>query len=766
MEGSDEVLCSRCKKKIAVIYVTKMEGEKQTNEGLCMSCAKDLGIKPVDDMLQQMGLDPHMIEEGMNELMESNPELAQQLEQIPDGTAPNFDFIHRIFAKSGFEQEDGPGEEKSTQTGQRPPKEKQEKQEKQKKRKALESYGINLNQKAQNGLIDRVVGREKEIMRVIQILNRRTKNNPVLLGSPGVGKTAIAEGLALRIVEQNVPAKLLGYEVYLVDFAALVAGTQFRGQFEARLKNLLDEAKALGNIILVIDEVHNITGAGEAEGAMNAANILKPSLARGEIQVIGATTLEEYRKYIEKDSALERRFQPVMVDEPSIEDSIEILKGIKGYYESYHKVSISDDIIRSAVILSEQYIHDRFLPDKAIDIIDESASKVNLKNNGLIELAEIRHALSQVQEEKESAISSDSIEDYQKAASLKIKECRLLEQIAALEKTCCAIPVTIEDVADVIEQWSKIPVARVTESDSDRLLHLEERLHKRIVGQEKAVDTVSRAIRRRRVGLSLTKRPVSFIFAGPTGVGKTELVKAISANIFGSEEALIRLDMSEYMEKHAVSKIIGSPPGYVGYDDAGQLTEKVRRNPYSVILLDEIEKAHSDVLNILLQILDDGRITDSHGKTVYFHNTIIVMTTNAGSDLKSGVMGFAGIGEIVSKYEKTLRDLMRPEFLNRIDEIVEFLPLTSSELMEVTMLMLGELEGGLLEQNIKMTITDSAKKWLLQKGFDPKYGARPLRRTIARYIEDKAAEMFLRGSLKPGDVLKVDAGAEDLILTV
>ena len=627
-----------------------------------------------------------------------------------------------------------------------------------KKRKNLETYGTNLTAKAKEGKVDRVIGRTNEINRVIQILNRRNKNNPILLGEPGVGKTAIAEGLAMKIVEKQVPEKLHGTEVYLIDFAALVAGTQFRGQFEARLKALIEETKKLGNIILVIDEVHNIVGAGDAEGAMNAANILKPSLARGEIQVIGATTIEEYRKFIEKDSALERRFQPVMVDEPTIEDSIEILKGIKGYYEEYHKVSISDEVIENAVRLSERYIHDRFLPDKAIDVIDEAASKVNLENTELLELFDIKDKLKQIQEDKENAVQTDSIEDYQKAANLKIEECQLEEKIAELEKTCYHKPVSVEDIAQVVESWTKIPVKSLTRVDSAKLINLEEKLHERVIGQNKAIDLIARAVRRKRADISLSKRPVSFIFVGPTGVGKTELVKALAENMFGSEEALIRLDMSEYMEKHSVSKLIGSPPGYVGYDEAGQLTEKVRRNPYSIILMDEIEKAHEDVFNTLLQVLDDGRITDSHGRTVNFENTVIIMTSNAGSNLKTGLVGFGGLENSGSRYDKALKEFFRPEFLNRVDEIVEFLPLTKEELLSIVSLQLKELEKGLAAKKITLSVSEEAKALVLEKGYEPAYGARPLRRTITRYIEDKVAELVIGGKVKSSVVVGAENG--------
>jgi len=613
--------------------------------------------------------------------------------------------------------------------------------------------------------IDRIIGRQAEIDRVIQILNRRTKNNPVLVGEPGVGKTAIAEGLAVKIANHQVPAKLLNSEVYLLDMTSIVAGTQFRGQFESRMKGIIEEAKALGNIILVIDELHNIMGAGEAEGAMNAANILKPALSRGEIQVIGATTLNEYRKYIEKDSALERRFQPVMVDEPSVEETIEILKGIKDYYENYHKVKISDEVIKAAVILAERYITDRFLPDKAIDVIDEAGSMVNLKNVTLVELDLLKEELKKVQEEKEFAVSADSIEDYQKAADLKVRECKLIEKIKSIEEKSKEIELTIDDVAQVIESWAKIPVQKLTEIEAQKLLNLEERLHKRVIGQNQAVSSISKAIRRSRSGFRKKKRPASFIFVGPTGVGKTELVKALAEELFGSEDALIRLDMSEYMEKHTVSKLIGSPPGYVGYDDGGQLTEKVRRKPYSIILLDEIEKAHPDVFNMLLQILEDGRLTDSHGKVVSFENTILVMTSNAGTSLKSSGIGFGNDGyqAMENRVQEVLKETFRPEFLNRIDEIIIFTELSKDELKQIIDIMLNEILEEVKAKDMKITISDAAKEFILEKGYDPKYGARPLRRTIQKFIEDNLAEQYLRGTIKEGSSIVIDVENGEIV---
>lgn len=643
---------------------------------------------------------------------------------------------------------------------------KTEKVPKAKKRNFLDTYGTNLTEKARTNKLDAVIGRDKEIQRIVQILNRRSKNNPCLIGEPGVGKTAIAQGLALKIANQKVPPKLLNKEVYLLDMTSIIAGTQFRGQFESRMKGIIDECKAYGNIILVIDEIHNIIGAGDAENSMNAANILKPSLSNGDIQLIGTTTLKEYRKYIEKDSALERRFQPVLVEEPSIEDSIEILKGIKKYYEDFHKVKISNDVIEKTVIMSEKYIHDRFLPDKAIDVLDEACSRINLNNKELYQLELLKNELAKVQEEKNEAVSTDSIEDYQKAADLKTKECNLLEQIEKLTNKMTVKSLTVQNIAEVIEHTTKIPVKKITEAETQKLLNLENNLHKRIIGQNVAVEAVARAIRRNRAGLQSTKRPPSFIFVGPTGVGKTELAKSLAYEMFGSEDSIIRVDMSEYMESHSTSKLIGSPPGYVGYDDAGQLTEKVKRKPYSIILLDEIEKAHPDVFNILLQILDDGKLTDSQGNTVSFQNTIIIMTSNAGSNLNNNSIGFGKQTIDNSKIQSSLREIFRPEFLNRVDEIIVFEMLNSNELLQIIDLMLNLTAQSLKDKDIAFSVSEDAKKFILEKGTDLKYGARPLRRTIQRYIEDEISDMILRGDVSAGQIIYIDLNTDVLTFEV
>lgn len=781
MMGDDNMMmCSICKENIAVVFITKILDGKQTQEGLCFSCARKQGIQPIKQIIEQTGIS----EEEMEDL---NKQMGSLFEDIninnlngvaPDPGANNSNPFLNLFNKALFKSNEASGSKgneskEATEEGSlRGDKEsknntrtKTQEKKPPKKKKYLDTYGTNLNDKAKEGKIDRVVGRQKEIDRVIQILNRRNKNNPVLIGEPGVGKTAIAEGLAVRITEKKVPAKLFNTEVYLLDLTSIVAGTQFRGQFESRMKGIIEETKNLGNIILVIDELHNIMGAGEAEGAMNAGNILKPALAKGEIQVIGATTLNEYRKHIEKDSALERRFQPVIVDEPSVEETIEILRGIKDYYESYHRVKIPDEVIRAAVTMAERYITDRFLPDKAIDVIDEAGSRANINNVSLIEYDALKEELRKVQEEKESAISADSIEEYQKAADLKVRECKLIEKINEIEQKNKALEITIDDVAHVIEAWTKIPVQRLTEIEAKKLLNLEERLHNRIVGQKLAVTSVAKAIRRNRADFKRKKRPTSFIFVGPTGVGKTELVKALAVELFESEDALIRLDMSEYMEKHTVSKMIGAPPGYVGYDDGGQLTEKVRRKPYSVILMDEIEKAHPDVFNMLLQILEDGRVTDSHGRTVSFENTVIIMTSNAGTSLKSHGIGFANDNFIAleNKVKEVMKEIFRPEFLNRIDEIIVFNELTRDELRQIVNLMLKEVVEEVELKGITIEVTDAVQEYILKIGYDQKYGARPLRRTIQKYIEDELVEGYLKGEYKEESHILIDADSEGLI---
>ena len=765
------MLCSMCKKNTAVIFINKQGADgKAEVEGLCYECAKKKGINPIDTMAKQANLSDKDIQDLSNKLDTMFKNLSDNMADIDED-----ELSEMINGESEIEGAQGVplgsifsglfgikqnGDESSNYSSGGTQKVK-EKTKPNKKRKALDTYGTNLTVKAKNNQIDRVIGRDKEIERMIQILNRRSKNNPCLIGEPGVGKTAIAQGLALRIASGSVPAKLLNKEVYLLDMTAVIAGTQFRGQFEARMKAIIDECRNDGNIILVIDEIHNIIGAGDAEHSMNAANILKPSLANGELQMIGTTTLKEYRKYIEKDTALERRFQPIIVEEPSVEDAISILQGIKQYYEDYHHVRISNDIVRQIVNMSEKYIHDRFLPDKAIDILDEACSKINLNDKDLYDLEVLNNQLKEVQTQKEEAAQADSTEDYQKAAELKTQECSLLEQIDNLKKRMQPKDLTTQDIANVIESWTKIPVNKITEEETKKLLNLEDNLHKRIIGQNEAVEAVSRAIRRNRVGLKSTKRPPSFIFVGPTGVGKTELAKALAYEMFGSEKSIIRFDMSEYMESNSTAKLIGAPPGYVGYDDAGQLTERVKRNPYSIILLDEIEKAHNDVFNILLQVLDDGRLTDAQGNTVSFENTIIIMTSNAGSNLNTNSIGFGGTSEASkNRMLGALKDLFRPEFLNRVDEIVAFDSLTSEQLLQIVDLMVSDTQKVLNDRNIGLMLTDEAKKYVLTKGTDLKYGARPLRRAIQRYVEDELSDMILKSELTNGKKVLVDYDKE------
>ncbi|MEI6602060.1 MAG: AAA family ATPase [Clostridia bacterium] len=785
------MICSRCNQNDAVVFVTKIEDGKQSQDGLCLNCASEMGMQPLNNLFSQSGMSPEDIQ-ALNDQMGSlfqdlqngnlkfedliaaggqfgeMPKLPSDAEDADEESDDGFDADEddgegdsqtRMLATSSTGDSNLLDPSKNPFTKERT---KEKEHDKPKKKKFLDTFGTNINRKAMDGKIDRIIGRTEEIQRVVQILNRRAKNNPCLIGEPGVGKTAIAEGLAVKIVQHQVPAKLADKEVYLLDMTSVVAGTQFRGQFEARMKGILDEARAFGNIILVIDEIHNIIGAGDAEGSMNAANILKPSLARGEIQIIGATTLDEYRKHIEKDSALERRFQPVIVDEPSVADTIEILKGIKDYYEDYHRVKISDFVIQTAVEMSERYISDRFLPDKAIDVIDEAGSRINLRNEKLVDLSKHKAEIQEIRAEIDASVAESDTHDYQHVADLKVRECKLAETIAALEDKTNDPQLSVEDIASVIEAWTKIPVQRITEVEAEKLINLEDRLKLRVIGQDEAIRLLSRTIRRSRAGFKKRKKPASFIFTGPTGVGKTELVRALAADLFETEEAIIRLDMSEYMEKHTVSKLIGSPPGYVGYDDGGQLTEKVRRKPYSVILLDEIEKAHAEVFNILLQILDEGRLSDSHGRVVNFENTIIIMTSNAGAHIKQGAVGFKSdlSKSMKEKEQDVLKDTFRPEFLNRIDEIVVFSNLEMPELRKIVKLMLTEVINEALEKQITLSFDEEAISLILKKGYDQKYGARPMRRVIQSQIEDELSEMFLKGQMKPGSKISVSVAEE------
>ena len=839
-------LCSRCHKNVAVIFIQKMEGGTTKSEGLCLKCAKEMGIKPVEDMMQKMGISDEDLEGLTNEMMSAfgGAEGMEGLvpaedgdEEEDEGKTATFPFLNKLFGSAQSPQAQPPEREQPRQGDS-----KDKKGDKPAKRKFLENYCISLTQKAADGKLDRIIGRDEEIQRTIQILNRRQKNNPCLIGEPGVGKTAIAEGLAQKIYQRDVPYKLLDKEVYLLDLTALVAGTQFRGQFESRMKGLIEEIKKLGNIILVIDEVHNIVGAGDAEGSMNAANILKPALSRGEIQVIGATTLTEYRKYIEKDSALERRFQPVMVEEPSIEDSVKIIQGIAPYYEKFHFVSISPEMCRLAVTMSERYITDRFLPDKAIDLIDEACSDVNLHNKTLAREVEVkkeidslekererlmveandrdykrqtalknneqrqteirrelnkltaehdslmgnpattealganeqrqtnfRRELGSLAEEREKLLSDEgSSKDYENLAAIKSREIQLQDELGKLEAQS-APPLTVEHLAHVIELWTKIPASQIQEAEYERLARLEDRLKEHIIGQDEAVHAVATAVRRGRVGIASKRKPVSFIFVGSTGVGKTELVKRLAMDMFHSPESLIRLDMSEFMEKFAVSRIIGSPPGYVGYDEAGQLTEKVRRKPYCVILFDEIEKAHPDVLNILLQILDDGHITDAQGRNVNFENTIIVMTSNAGSDARTsaGSVGFGRTADEQGRERamKALEGFLRPEFINRVDEIVYFNKLTEDNFKAIASIMLGELRDNLKERGITFTWDEALLDHLVKQSFSATYGARNLRRQIQKDLEDGIATKLIDSYLQPLHSIHASADGDSVVLT-
>ena len=757
-------LCSRCKKNVAVVYISRMENGQTVNEGLCLKCARDLGLPQVEDMMKRMGISDEELDTLNSEMLQALNGV-ENIEDLPAGEDPGeedegktatFPFLNRLFGNAA------PGG--SAPEAGEPPHTEREKDPRKgdKKRKFLEGYCQNLTGKAREGKLDPVIGRAEEIERVVQILNRRQKNNPCLIGEPGVGKTAIAEGLAQRIVKGDVPYKLRDKEVYLLDLTALVAGTQFRGQFEQRMKGLIDEVKRLGNIILMIDEIHNIAGAGDAEGSMNAANILKPALSRGEIQVIGATTFNEYRKFIEKDTALERRFQPVTVNEPSIEDSIAILKGIAPYYERYHGVKIPEGMLRQAVLLSERYITDRFLPDKAIDLIDEACSDLNLKDKGISRRMEIQRELEDYEKERTMLEEKEEKEeaDYARMAELKSRELQLNAELQAL----CAQgdpQLSMENLAHVIELWTKIPASRIREQEFQRLSQLEQRLKSHIIGQDQAVAAVAAAVRRSRVGISPKHKPVSFIFVGSTGVGKTELVKQLAEDLFNSPDALIRLDMSEFMEKHSVSRIVGSPPGYVGYDEAGQLTEKIRRKPYAVILFDEIEKAHPDVLNVLLQILDDGEITDAHGRKVNFENTVIVMTSNAGSSTKEGTVGF---GRTVSEQDrekamKALEQFLRPEFINRVDEVICFNRLTEENFKGIAAIMLKELQDSLRDKGITFTYEPSLVDYLTEKSYSITYGARNLRRCIQKDLEDPMATHIIESYESP--ITQIRARAQD-----
>ena len=767
-------LCSKCKKNVAVVFISRMnEKNEMVNEGLCLQCAAKLGLPQVEDMMKRMGITPEDLENINSEMMQAFggaeemsdlPEGGEEDDDEESGKTATFPFLNRLFGNGNppAQQPQQPAD-----NGQQPAGRKTEK-----KRKFLDNYCINLSQRAREGKLDAVIGREQEIERVVQILNRRQKNNPCLIGEPGVGKTAIAEGLAQRIVAGDVPFKLRDKEVYLLDLTALVAGTQFRGQFESRMKGLIEEIRKAGNVILVIDEVHNIVGAGDAEGSMNAANILKPALSRGEIQVIGATTFNEYRKHIEKDTALERRFQPVTVNEPNIEDTLKILQGIAHYYEQFHGVSIPQGVLRQAVLLSERYITDRYLPDKAIDLIDEACSDLNLHDADINRRMELERDLQNVTFERETLMSAQPPEGqeftekelddrYARIAELRSQELRIGNELDALRAKGTP-QLTMENIARVIEMWTKIPASKIKEEEFKRLAELEQRLRAHVVGQDEAIAAVSAAIRRNRVGISPKHKPVSFIFVGPTGVGKTELVKQLADDLFNAPESLIRLDMSEFMEKHSVSRIVGSPPGYVGYDEAGQLTEKIRRKPYSVVLFDEIEKAHPDVLNVLLQILDDGQITDAHGRRVNFENTVIVMTSNAGSDSKSaGAVGFGGSADDQGRERtmKALRDFLRPEFLNRVDEIVCFNHLTKENFSGIARIMLDELKTSLSEKGFTFRYDDALVDYLVEKSYSLTYGARNLRRLIQKELEDPMASRIIDNFEHP--ITQISATAQD-----
>ncbi|MBR3894742.1 MAG: AAA family ATPase [Clostridia bacterium] len=775
------VLCSQCQKRMAVIFVTKVENGEKSTKGLCLKCAKEMGV-PVDNIvgnvMNQFGISPEQMENAEEELTnmleQAGENLPSEFDDKEDGGAPAID-LPKLFRDAGIFQmgdKDATADPDGNPSGGKEKRSSKKEAKEAKKLKFLTTYSRNLTKFAAEGRLDRIVGREKELARVIQILCRRQKNNPCLIGEPGVGKTAIAEALAMRIVEGNVPYKLRNKQIYLLDMTALVAGTQFRGQFESRILGLLNEVHEVGNAILVIDEVHNIVGAGEAEGSVNAANILKPALSRGEVQIIGATTLNEYRKYIEKDTALERRFQPVIVNEPSIEESVEMLRGIKHYYEEFHAVNIPEELLRRTVILSERYITDRYLPDKAIDLLDEAASYLSLSSASINASYELRDQLLLLKEKREALegeiSGNEAVEQshYEEITKVRAEELRLSARLADVEPLAKSVRLTEQEIANVIELWTGIPATSITENEFEQIDKLETRLKERIIGQDVAVEAVARAIKRNRAGIAYKRKPVSFIFAGPTGVGKTELVKTLANDLFHSPETLIRLDMSEFMEKHSVSRIIGAPPGYVGYDEAGQLTEKIRRRPYSIVLFDEIEKAHPDVLNIMLQILDDGRITDARGKTVNFENTVIVMTTNAGSDHSAATAGFT-MGEQTgadAKTQKALESFLRPEFLNRVDEIITFRQLDEADFAKIAVIMLEELKQSLGEKNIKLAYTEKATALIAKNSFSRKYGARNMRRYIQKEVEDRLASMIIADYRRLYSFVKIDAEGEEITI--
>lgn len=750
------MLCSRCKKRQAVVFISTIQGNDKRDEGLCLICAKELGVPQVNDYLEKMGISDEDLEESYKMIFgdvdgESDTDSGADDDFTPGGAGTMMPFFKRFAANRDSQTESEKQDVKDDK--------KHNKKKEEKKRKFLDTYCTNLTAKAKKGEIDRIIGREKEIYRVMQILSRRTKNNPCIIGEPGVGKTAIAEGIAQKLADGDVPFRLQGKELYMLDLTSLVAGTQFRGQFEGRVKALIEEIKTAGNIILFIDEVHNLVGTGDSEGTMNAANILKPALSRGEVQVIGATTFNEYRKYIEKDSALERRFQPVTANEPSIEDTIELLKGIKEYYEEYHKLYVSDDILKSCAVLSERYITDRYLPDKAIDLLDEAAACASINSKELTEYEQLKKKNKALETEENNLSAETENKDYQRIAEIKTELAKNTARIDELEPMIKEVHVTENDVCKVIELWTGIPASKLLETEFKRIANLETVLKSKVIGQDEACELVAAAIKRTRVQLSARRRPASFIFVGPTGVGKTELVKVLASELFNTVDPLIRLDMSEFMEKHSVSRIIGSPPGYVGYDEAGQLTEKVRRKPYSVILFDEIEKAHPDVMNILLQILDEGKVTDAHGRTVSFENTVIAMTSNAGSSFNTSGLGFAKSEADISKDKamKALGEFLRPEFLSRVDEVVVFKPLTLDAYKGIAGLMIGEMKQPLLEKNITLNVSDEAYALVAKKASGGKFGGRDVRKVVRKDIEDKVANIIVEAD---GNISRIDVDAD------